>query len=257
MADRGAGRDVLIGHASYGIAPPLNRSSPQDLRLAGQVNRDGGVVHDDARVIGSGFIPFAKPPRTPRRNALWTVPSLVGASPRKKKCDEHPCRRPCGNPDPPPWHRCRWPCSLPRSENHERYRTVGVGRREHQEPADFSQQGVMLGANRPLTGDVVPASRRPGRRTVAGERPISTEHHSLPGKIGRFLVFAATDPNGAIPFMILDFGNEHGHLHRCDGGGSGFPQGRRHGWRASPAIQTRGQRLLLDPEGCASDAGPA
>ncbi len=39
---------------------------------------------------------------------------------------------------------------------------------------------------------------------VAGEIPISTEHHSLLGKIGRFLVFSATDPNGAIPFMVLD-----------------------------------------------------
>ena len=38
----------------------LNRSSPQDLRLAGQVDRDGGVVNDDARVIGSGFIPFVR-----------------------------------------------------------------------------------------------------------------------------------------------------------------------------------------------------
>ncbi len=57
----------------------------------------------------------------------------------------------------------------------------------------------------PNAATILPGGQTPcDANHVAGERSISTEHHSLLGKIGRFLVFAATDRNGAIPFMIFD-----------------------------------------------------
>ena len=38
----------------------------------------------------------------------------------------------------------------------------------------------------------------------AGGLPLPTKGYALLGKIGRFVVFSATDPNGAVPFMVID-----------------------------------------------------
>ncbi len=40
-------------------------------------------------------------------------------------------------------------------------------------------------------------------RPVSGV-PLPTQGYSLLGKIRRFVVFSATDPNGAVPFMVMD-----------------------------------------------------
>ncbi len=39
---------------------------------------------------------------------------------------------------------------------------------------------------------------------AAGEITLKTANFSLDGRKGRFLVFSQTDPNGAVPFMVLD-----------------------------------------------------
>jgi hypothetical protein len=44
---------------------------------------------------------------------------------------------------------------------------------------------------------------------VAGDRTVNTEHYSFAGRKGAFLVFSATDPHGAIPFMVLDATDGH------------------------------------------------
>ncbi|HSV13349.1 MAG TPA: hypothetical protein VLI90_03775, partial [Tepidisphaeraceae bacterium] len=64
------------------------------------------------------------------------------------------------------------------------------------------------GTDSPAPNDAVfvpgvhPACSAAGPAT--GERVVATANYSLLGKIGRFVLFSATDPNGAVPFMVLD-----------------------------------------------------
>jgi hypothetical protein len=44
---------------------------------------------------------------------------------------------------------------------------------------------------------------------TVNERRLETENHSFDGRKGAFLVFSATDPNGAIPFRVLDLADGH------------------------------------------------
>jgi hypothetical protein len=55
----------------------------------------------------------------------------------------------------------------------------------------------------PLGGGVRPAC---DRTQGAGELPLKTDDYSLLGRKGNFLLFWATDPNGAVPFIVLDAG---------------------------------------------------
>jgi hypothetical protein len=43
-----------------------------------------------------------------------------------------------------------------------------------------------------------------GKAPVVGEMPLKTENFTFIGRKGPFLFFSATDPNGAIPFILLD-----------------------------------------------------
>jgi hypothetical protein len=52
---------------------------------------------------------------------------------------------------------------------------------------------------------VTKALARPPCKTATGaEIPLKTENYSLVGRKGGYLVFQATDPNGAVPFMVID-----------------------------------------------------
>jgi len=52
---------------------------------------------------------------------------------------------------------------------------------------------------------VAKAAARPPCKTASGaEIPLKTENYSLVGRKGGYLVFQATDPNGSVPFMVID-----------------------------------------------------
>ncbi|HEX3350966.1 MAG TPA: hypothetical protein VHS58_22970 [Acetobacteraceae bacterium] len=52
-------------------------------------------------------------------------------------------------------------------------------------------------------------SGRPGCDAQKGahEIPLATSDYSFAGRKGGFLVFTATDPNAAVPFMVIDAGS--------------------------------------------------
>ncbi len=52
---------------------------------------------------------------------------------------------------------------------------------------------------------VTKTAAQPPCKTAAGaEIPLKTENFSLVGRKGGYLLFQATDPNGAVPFMVID-----------------------------------------------------
>ncbi len=57
----------------------------------------------------------------------------------------------------------------------------------------------------PAAASVIPGARPLCTRAhVAGQVALDTANYSMLGRKGRFLFFGATDPNGAVPFKILD-----------------------------------------------------
>ncbi len=57
----------------------------------------------------------------------------------------------------------------------------------------------------PNAATIIPGAHPPcDAGHAAGEIALKTANFSLDGRKGRFLVFSQTDPNGAVPFMVLD-----------------------------------------------------
>lgn len=60
----------------------------------------------------------------------------------------------------------------------------------------------------PAAAVIVPlakAGARPPCKTANGATiPLKTENHSLVGRKGGYIIFQATDPNGAVPFIVVD-----------------------------------------------------
>jgi hypothetical protein len=60
----------------------------------------------------------------------------------------------------------------------------------------------------PAAAVIVPLTKtaaRPPCKTANGATiPLKTENYSLVGRKGGYLVFQATDPNGAVPFIVID-----------------------------------------------------
>jgi hypothetical protein len=48
------------------------------------------------------------------------------------------------------------------------------------------------------------AGRPPCKTAKGGEIPLQTENYSLVGRKGDYLVFQATDPNGSVPFVVIN-----------------------------------------------------
>jgi hypothetical protein len=76
------------------------------------------------------------------------------------------------------------------------YRDIVIRETGTDTPAPGPAAILAVGARRPA------CAKPPGARDIA----LSTENYSFVGRKGPFLLFEATDPNGAIPFVLLASG---------------------------------------------------